>query len=161
MQDERTSFHGEAYLRPLVKVHPQTGAKSLFIGRHAFGIPRLSRVASQALLQSLLAHVVSDPRRVYTHRWRAGDLLLWDNRALLHRARPYDYEQPRVLIGTRVVGDTKSELAYYPSDPAAEAGRQALAAELALLREETSDRRYRATTSDEFAPVSPRDTNGA
>jgi hypothetical protein len=73
--------------------------------------------------------------------------LFWDNRFVLHRARPYDYSKPRYLIGTRVAGDPQSELAYYPEDPAAEAGRQALAAELAILRTETTDRRYRATTA--------------
>ena len=86
--------------------------------------------------------MVSDPRRVYSHRWRPGDTLFWDNRALLHRAMPYDYAQPRVLIGTRVAGDSATELAYYPTDPAAEAGRKALQEELALLREETGDRLY-------------------
>lgn len=102
--------------------------------RHAFGIPGLSREESRTLLQSLLEFVVSEPGRVYSHRWRAGDTLLWDNRALLHQARPYDYRQPRVLFGTRVTGDPTSELAYYPSDPQAEDGRRALAAELELLR---------------------------
>lgn len=139
-------YHGEAYLRPLVKVHPETGVKSLFIGRHAFGIPGLSREESRELLRHLLEVVVSDPSRVYSHRWQAGDTLIWDNRAVLHRARPYDYTQPRVLIGTRVAGE-QSELSYYPTDPGAEAGREALAAELELLRQETTDRRYRATTA--------------
>jgi len=132
-----TIYHGEAYLRPLVKVHPQTGVKNLFVGRHAFAIPGLSRQASRALLQSLVDFVVAEPQRVYRHRWRAGDTLVWDNRALLHRARPYDYRQPRVLLGTRVAGDEASELAYYPDDPQAAAGRAALAQELALLREES------------------------
>ena len=133
-ENEGTIFHGEAYLRPLVKLHPETGRKSLMIGRHAFGIPGLGREESRTLLRSLLEFVVSESRRVYSHRWRPGDTLLWDNRALLHQARPYDYRQPRVLIGTRVTGDPASELAYYPSDPQAEDGRRALAAELALLR---------------------------
>lgn len=127
-------YHGEAYLRPLVKVHPETGRPNLFIGRHAFAIPGLSRSESRALLRELLDFVVSDPRRVYQHQWRVGDTLLWDNRALLHRARPYDYAQPRVLIGTRVAGDVPSELAYYPCDPEAEAGRAALERELMVLR---------------------------
>ncbi|MDH3684086.1 MAG: TauD/TfdA family dioxygenase [Acidimicrobiia bacterium] len=140
-------YHGEAYLRPLVKVHPETGVKNLFIGRHAFGIPGLERSESRELLRSLLDFVVSDQSRVYTHRWQVGDTLLWDNRALLHRARPYDYAKPRVLIGTRVAGDPASELAYYPTDPEARGGRDALAAELALLRDEARDRRYGATTA--------------
>ncbi len=144
---EGTIYHGEAYLRPLVKVHPETGVKNLFIGRHAFGIPGLPRQESRALLQSLVDFVVSEPSRVYTHHWQPGDTLIWDNRALLHRARPYDYDKPRYLIGTRIAGDPASELAYYPDDPAAQAGREALAAELELLRQETSDRMFHATTA--------------
>ncbi len=146
-QDARGVYHGEAYLRPLVKVHPETGVPNLFVGRHAFGIPGLERAESRRLIRSLVDFVVSDPARVYTHRWRPGDTLLWDNRAVAHRARPYDYAEPRVLIGTRVAGEPESELAYYPTDPAAEAGRQALKAELELLRRETGDRRYGGTTA--------------
>lgn len=127
-------YHAEAYLRPLVKHHPETGLPNLFVGRHAFGVPGLERAESRALLSSLLAHVVGDESRVYSHDWEVGDTLLWDNRRILHRARPYDYSKPRYLIGTRVAGDVESELAYYPEDPEAEAGRQALATELEILR---------------------------
>jgi hypothetical protein len=67
--------------------------------------------------------------------------MIWDNRALLHRARPYDYGKARVLTGTRVAGDA-TELAYYPTDPEAQAGREALAAELALLRNETAGKMF-------------------
>ena len=148
-----TIYHGEAYLRPLVKVHPETGTRNLFVGRHAFGIPGLDQHESRALLQSLVEFIVSEPSRVCTHRWQAGDTLIWDNRALLHRAMPYDYAQPRVLIGTRVAGDPASELAYYPDDARAAAGRQALAEELAILRAETADRAFGGTTvTRETAP---------
>ncbi len=133
-RDKNSIYHGEAYLRPLVKVHPETGVKNLFIGRHAFGIPGLSRQRSRELLAQLLEHVVDEPTRVYQHQWREGDLLVWDNRALLHRARPYDYSEPRVLIGTRVKGDEASELAYYPDDPRAQLGREALSVELHAQR---------------------------
>ena len=135
-QAEGTIYHGEAYLRPLVKVHPETGKKNLFIGRHAFGIPGLTRTESRSLLKELMDFVVSEPKRVYQHKWQEGDLLFWDNRALLHRACAYDYREARVMIATRVAGDKKSELAYYPEDPAAEAGRLALAQELEILRQE-------------------------
>jgi alpha-ketoglutarate-dependent taurine dioxygenase len=144
-------YHGEAYLRPLVKVHPETGVKNLFVGRHAFGIPGLSREESKTLLKSLVEFVVSEPSRVYKHHWQAGDTMIWDNRALLHRACPYDYSQPRYLIGTRIAGDPASELAYYPSDPEAQAGRDALAAELEHLKQETVDRMYHATTAQQSA----------
>lgn len=150
VQQEDTIYHGEAYLRPLVKEHPQTGLKNLFIGRHAFAIPGLSREESRELLEYLLEFVVSDESRVYEHNYRPGDLLFWDNRALLHRALPYDYSKPRVVIGTRVAGE-ESEFSYNPTDPEAEAGRQALAGELAILREEATDRRYKATTAGPVA----------
>ncbi len=130
-----------------MKVHPETGVKNLFIGRHAFGIPGLSRQTSRELLKSLVDFVVAQPSRVYRHSWQAGDTLIWDNRALLHRACPYDYSCARVLIGTRVAGDPESELAYYPTDPEAQAGREALAAELALLRKEVADRKFAGTTA--------------
>ncbi len=147
-QDADTIYHGEAYLRPLVKTHPETGVKSLFVARHAFGIPGLSREESRELLSSLLDFVPSEPSSVYSHKWQAGDTLFWDNRCLLHRAMPYDYtNSARVLLGTRVEGEPESELAYYPTDPEAQAGRDALAAELDILREETKDRRYGATTA--------------
>ena len=125
-------------MRPLVKTHPETGVKNLFVGRHAFGIPGLERDESRELLQQLVQFVISAEERVYTHQWEVGDTLIWDNRALLHRARPYDYGQPRVLTATRVAGDPETELAYYPEDPQAELGRQALNVELSLLKQELS-----------------------
>jgi len=142
-----TVYHGEAYLRPLVKMHPETGRPNLFVGRHAFGIPGLERDESRSLIESLIEHVVSDESRVYSHNWTVGDTLLWDNRRVLHRARPYDYEKPRYLIGTRVAGDPASELAYYPEDPEAQAGREALTAELQHLRQTSKNRMYGATTA--------------
>ena len=145
-QKEGSIYHGEAYLRPIVKVHPETGVKSLFVGRHAFGIPGLSRDKSRSLLKSLVEFVVADPARVYSHKWSVGDTLIWDNRALLHRAMPYDYDQPRVLTGTRVAGDPESELSYYPDDPRAQDGRRALQAELEALKEESQDRMFGGTT---------------
>lgn len=140
-------YHPEAYLRPLVKIHPDTGIPNLFVGRHAFGIPGLPRDESRALIEELIEFIIADEHRVYRHSWTPGDTLFWDNRFVLHRARPYDYTQPRYLIGTRVAGDPASELAYYPDDPRAEAGRRALAEELEILRREARDRRYGATTA--------------
>ncbi len=99
-----------APLRPLVKVHPVTGRKALFIGRHAFRIPGLDDGAAQKLLDDLVAFACQPPR-TYTHHWQVGDVIMWDNRCVLHRARPYDYGVPRVLRHTRIAGDPASELA--------------------------------------------------
>ena len=100
-------------------------------------------------LKSLVDFVVAEESRVYRHHWQTGDTLFWDNRALLHRAIPYVYSKARVLTGTRIAGDPASELAYYPDDPAAQAGRDALTAELAQLHDEVQDRMYHATTAAE------------
>jgi alpha-ketoglutarate-dependent taurine dioxygenase len=97
-----------APLRPLVKVHPVTGRRALFIGRHAFGIPGLSPDESERLLDELLDFACRPPR-VLRHRWQPGDLAIWDNRCVLHRARPYDPSVPRVLYHTRIAGDPATE----------------------------------------------------
>ncbi|MDA0977529.1 MAG: TauD/TfdA family dioxygenase [Proteobacteria bacterium] len=104
-------FHGqEAPLRPLVKTHPETGRKSLLIGRHAYGIPGMSEAASTRLLEELLDFTCQPPR-VYHHHWSAGDAVLWDNRCLLHRACPWDMTQPRVMYHARIKGDPITEYA--------------------------------------------------
>jgi alpha-ketoglutarate-dependent taurine dioxygenase len=100
----------EPPLRPLVKIHPVTGRPSLFIGRHAYGIPGLEPDASEKLLDDLL-EAACRPPRVHRHSWRAGDVVIWDNRCVLHRARPFDHSQPRVMKHTRISGDPASELA--------------------------------------------------
>lgn len=95
-------------LRPLVKRHPVTGRPSLFIGRHAHAIPGLAPSESEALLDELLAAACVRPR-VHRHTWEPGDIAVWDNRCVLHRALPYDYTQPRVMKHTRIAGDPATE----------------------------------------------------
>jgi alpha-ketoglutarate-dependent taurine dioxygenase len=99
---------GDAPLRPLVKRHPVTGRDSLFIGRHAHGIPGLAAEESERLLDELLDFACRPPR-VLSHRWQPGDLAIWDNRCVLHRARPYDPGVPRVMHHTRIAGDPATE----------------------------------------------------
>jgi|TARA_Y100000310_G_scaffold283604_2_gene305714 alpha-ketoglutarate-dependent taurine dioxygenase len=102
-------FHDEEPpLRPLVKEHPATGRPSLFIGRHAYGISGLGPEESEKLLDELVSFACQTPR-TYMHTWEPGDAVVWDNRCLLHRARPYDYREPRVLYHTRVSGDPATE----------------------------------------------------
>ena len=111
-----------APLRPLVKTHPVTQRIALCIGRHAFRIPGMEDEDAQALLDSLLAAACQAPR-IYTHRWTVGDLLIWDNRCVLHRARPYDVSEARVLQATRIAGDRASELAATGRDERADGFR--------------------------------------
>ena len=70
---------------PVVRTHPETGAKSLYIGMYCSHIEGMDEEASNQLLQDLLEHSTQD-RFVYRHQWRPGDVVLWDNRCLLHRA---------------------------------------------------------------------------
>jgi alpha-ketoglutarate-dependent taurine dioxygenase len=95
-------------LRPLVKVHPETGRPALVIGRHAFGIPGLTEAESDTLLEELLAFACQPPR-LYYHRWAPGDAVLWDNRCLLHRACPWNMSEPRVMYHARIAGDPLTE----------------------------------------------------
>jgi alpha-ketoglutarate-dependent taurine dioxygenase len=99
-----------AQLRPLVKVHPVTRRPALFIGRHAHAIPGLEPAESDRLLDELLAFACQPPR-TYAHRWTPGDVVMWDNRCMLHRARPYDRAEPRVMMHVRVSGEPESETA--------------------------------------------------
>jgi alpha-ketoglutarate-dependent taurine dioxygenase len=108
---------GDPPLRPLVKIHPETGRPSLFIGRHAYGIPGLAPDESEKLLHELLAFACQPPR-TWRHAWQPGDLVVWDNRCVLHRARPYDHGEPRVMIHTRIAGDPVSEWAPSLADTA-------------------------------------------
>jgi alpha-ketoglutarate-dependent taurine dioxygenase len=95
-------------LRPMVKVHPVTGRSALFIGRHAHGIPGLTESESEELLDRL-TEFACQPSRVFAHTWEPGDLVMWDNRCVLHRARPYDYSKPRIMRHVRVAGDPLTE----------------------------------------------------
>ena len=104
-----------APLRPLVKKHPVTGRNALCIGRHAYKIPGMEDEDAYALLEKLLENACQTPR-IYKHQWAPGDLMIWDNRCVLHRACPYDVYQPRVLQASRISGDPKTEFANTGAD---------------------------------------------
>jgi taurine dioxygenase len=70
---------------PLVRTHPESGRKALYLGNHASHIIGMPEAEGRALLEDLLEHT-TQPQFVYAHRWRVGDLVMWDNRCLLHRA---------------------------------------------------------------------------
>ncbi len=104
-------FHdGPVPLRPLVKTHPETGRKSLLIGRHAHNIPGMDKAESERFLQELVAFACQHPR-TWHHDWRPGDAILWDNRCLLHQATPWDMTQRRIMWHSRIAGDPRSEAA--------------------------------------------------
>ena len=119
--DNLYGFHDKgAPLRPIIKTHPETGRKSIYTGRHAYGIPGMSAAESESLLDGLMAEACQPPR-TYLHRWTPGDLAVWDNRCLMHRARPYNTDNPRVLRASRIAGEPESELAPTFADPRAAA----------------------------------------
>jgi alpha-ketoglutarate-dependent taurine dioxygenase len=104
-------FHdGPVPLRPLVKVHPETGRKSLVIGRHAHNIPGMDEAESERFLQELVDFSCRPPR-IHYHDWSPGDVVVWDNRCLLHRATPWDMNEPRVMWHSRIAGDPATESA--------------------------------------------------
>jgi len=90
---------------PVVRTHPVTGRKSLYLGMHTSHIEGMPEAEGKALLDSLLEQATR-PEFIYTHQWREGDLVMWDNRSLLHRALAnYEMDQhPRVLHRTVVRG---------------------------------------------------------
>ena len=99
-----------APLRPLVKTHSETGRKTLTVGRHAYGIPGLPEAESEALLDELV-DVACRPPRIYHHHWTVGDVVVWDNRCLMHQSRPWDMREKRVMYHTRLAGHPAHEFA--------------------------------------------------
>jgi taurine dioxygenase len=90
---------------PLVRTHPPTSRRGLYLGSHGQRIVGLAEYESAGLIERLMAHT-TEPRFVYDHAWRPGDLLMWDNRAVLHRATEYDTAvEPRIVRRTVVKGD--------------------------------------------------------
>jgi alpha-ketoglutarate-dependent 2,4-dichlorophenoxyacetate dioxygenase len=88
----------------LVRTHPVSGRKSLYLSSHAGGIVGMPVAEARILLRDLNEHA-TQPAFVYVHRWRPGDLVMWDNRQMMHRVRRYDDTQPRDMRRTTVAGD--------------------------------------------------------
>ena len=86
----------------LVRTHRKTGRKSLFLSSHAGGILGWPAPEARILLRELTEHA-TQREFVYSHKWRVGDLVIWDNRTTMHRARPFDDTvYPRDLRRTTV-----------------------------------------------------------
>jgi len=90
---------------PLVRTHPVTGRKALFLGRRRNAyIPGLPLAESEKLLDALWAHATQEEFTWY-QQWRAGDLILWDNRCVMHRRDAFDPATRRVMHRTQIKGD--------------------------------------------------------
>ncbi|HUF76251.1 MAG TPA: TauD/TfdA family dioxygenase [Longimicrobiales bacterium] len=90
---------------PLVRVNRVNGRKNLFLGAHASHIEGRPVEEGRAFLKELLAHV-TQPSFCYRHVWEVGDLVVWDNRCVLHRATPFDTGRfERLMQRTTISGD--------------------------------------------------------
>jgi alpha-ketoglutarate-dependent 2,4-dichlorophenoxyacetate dioxygenase len=88
----------------LVRTHPVTGRKSLYLASHAGTIVGWPMPEARALLRDLIEHA-TQPQFVYVHRWRQYDLVMWDNRQMMHGVRRFDEGEIRDMRRTTVAGD--------------------------------------------------------
>ncbi|MEC7806004.1 MAG: TauD/TfdA family dioxygenase [Pseudomonadota bacterium] len=88
----------------LIRRHPKTGRKSLYLSSHAGRIDGLSVPDAKLLLLDLVNHA-TQKKFVYIHKWQMGDLVMWDNRQTMHRVRPFPVNEPRDMRRTTIVGD--------------------------------------------------------
>ena len=88
----------------LVRTHPVTGRKSLYLSSHAGTIVGLPMPEARIFLRDLNEHA-TQREFVYVHRWRCYDLVIWDNRQTMHRVRRFDESQPRDMRRTTVAGE--------------------------------------------------------
>jgi alpha-ketoglutarate-dependent 2,4-dichlorophenoxyacetate dioxygenase len=104
----------------LVRANPANGRKAVYVGSHAWFVEGMSIDDSRILIAKLL-EITTRPDRVYRHTWRVGDLVMWDNRCILHRGRPWDSARhPRVMHRTTVAGTgPTAEPAFLHDLPAA------------------------------------------
>jgi alpha-ketoglutarate-dependent 2,4-dichlorophenoxyacetate dioxygenase len=95
---------------PLVRTNPVNGRRALFLGAHASHIVGLPMDEGRMLLKALLDHV-TQPQFCYRHEWQEGDLIVWDNRCVLHRATPFDTTRYKRLMQRTTVSGDPAELA--------------------------------------------------
>lgn len=86
-ENEQEALKGAVH--PLVRTIPRSGRRSLYLASHASRVIDWPVPEGRLLLRELIEHA-TQPRFVYRHQWRVGDLVIWDNRATMHRARPFD-----------------------------------------------------------------------
>lgn len=92
-------------LHPIVRTHPESGRKALYLGRRLNSyIEGLTVPESEALLDAVWAHT-EQPRFVWEHHWKVGDVLMWDNRCAMHRRDAFDDSARRIMHRTQLKGD--------------------------------------------------------
>ena len=89
----------------MVRDIPETGKRALYVGSHTGAIEGVADDVASTLIDELLDFATT-PDKVYTHKWRKDDAVLWDNRAVVHRGRPFARDKhARVMIRTTIAGD--------------------------------------------------------
>jgi alpha-ketoglutarate-dependent 2,4-dichlorophenoxyacetate dioxygenase len=88
----------------LVRTHPGSGRKSLYLASHASHIIGWPVEWGRRLIEELMAFA-TQPQFVYCHHWRIGDLVMWDDRCTMHRGRPYDEARYRRVLHRTTVSD--------------------------------------------------------
>jgi alpha-ketoglutarate-dependent 2,4-dichlorophenoxyacetate dioxygenase len=88
----------------LVRTHPVTGVKSLYLSSHIGTIIGWPMPEARAFIRDLTEHAVQ-PKFTYVHKWRQFDFVMWDNRVTMHRVRRFDATQVRDMRRTTVAGD--------------------------------------------------------
>ena len=88
----------------LVRTHPSTGRKSVYLASHAGGIVGWPVPEARGFLRDLIEHATT-PEFVYSHKWAVGDLVMWDNRQVMHRGRPFPANEVRDVRRTTLKGD--------------------------------------------------------
>jgi alpha-ketoglutarate-dependent 2,4-dichlorophenoxyacetate dioxygenase len=81
--------------------NPANGLDALYLASHTFAIEGMPKDAAQALIAELIDFATA-PGETYLHRWEPGDVIMWDNRAVLHRGRPWPDDQPRHMVRTTI-----------------------------------------------------------
>jgi alpha-ketoglutarate-dependent 2,4-dichlorophenoxyacetate dioxygenase len=92
-------------------LNPSNGRRALYIASHAYAIDGMDDRDARQLLAELMDETTKR-EFVYVHKWRPGDVVMWDNRAMLHRGRPWDYSKERSMVRTTISATDADGLAY-------------------------------------------------
>ena len=90
--------------------NPVNGRDSLYMASHTYAIDGMANEEAQALIEELIRHTTA-PAYTYLHRWQPGDVIMWDNRCVLHRGRPWPGDKPRHVVRTTITATDADGLA--------------------------------------------------
>jgi taurine dioxygenase len=105
LTEEQKAGQRREIQHPVVRTHPETGRKALYVNSgFTKRIVEMDENDGKKLLAALFKHSIQE-KLIYQHKWRLNDLLIWDNRCLIHLATPYDPKYTRHMLRTTVAGD--------------------------------------------------------